>query len=48
MSSIKTYIAANWFWIALMIIVIFGYAVGKDIALRDNARENAKQIELQH
>jgi len=28
----------NWFWIALIIIVFFGYTFGKDRALGDNAK----------
>ena len=31
----------KWFWIALPIVLFFGYIVGKDMALRDNARDAA-------
>lgn len=32
----------NWFPIALIVVVLFGYSVGKDRALRENARDLSK------
>lgn len=33
----------NWFWIALVIAVFFGYTVGKDRAIRDNGTDDRAQ-----
>ncbi len=38
--------AANWlkerrWWVALVLVVIAGYTIGKDMALRDNSRAAA-------
>jgi hypothetical protein len=31
----------HWFWIALLVVVTFGYQIGKDRALRDNKSEQS-------
>jgi H+/Cl- antiporter ClcA len=31
----------NWFWIAAVIAIFFGYTVGKDLAIRDRAQAAA-------
>lgn len=33
------------FWIALVIVVVFGYIYGKDRALRDNAMDDRAAVE---
>jgi len=33
------------FWIALVIVVVFGYMYGKDRALRDNAMDDRAAVE---
>jgi len=32
----------HWFWVALVIVVFFGYTYGKDRALRDNAMDDRR------
>lgn len=34
--GVKQSLRKNWFWLALVISVLFGYTYGKDRALRDN------------
>ena len=46
MAALDVWLRKNWFWIALIIIICFGYIYGKDRALRDNARD-AAAIEAQ-
>ena len=36
----------NWFWVALIVTVVLGYAVGKDLALRDNAADQLQMGEV--
>ncbi|MEO0908398.1 MAG: hypothetical protein AAFY07_12830 [Pseudomonadota bacterium] len=36
----------NWFWVALIVTVFFGYAAGKDLALRDNAADQLQMGEV--
>jgi hypothetical protein len=33
----------NWFWIALVIAIFFGYTFGKDRAIRDNKMDDRAQ-----
>jgi len=35
----------HWFWVALVIVVFFGYSYGKDRALRDNAMDDRRAVE---
>ncbi len=30
-------------WVALVLVVVVGYSIGKDLALRDNARDRPAQ-----
>ncbi len=30
------YLRRNWFWAALLLVVVLGYQFGKDRAMRDN------------
>jgi hypothetical protein len=39
----KSMLSQNRWWIALVILVAMGYSVGKDMALRDNARDQIKR-----
>lgn len=34
--------AHSW-WVALVLVLVAGYSVGKDVALRDNARDASAQ-----
>jgi len=44
MKFYKRYKMKNWFWIALLIVVFFGYNYGKDRALRDNVSVQSNDI----
>jgi hypothetical protein len=33
----------NWFWIAAVIAIFFGYTLGKDMAIRDNKMDDRAQ-----
>ena len=35
---------AHRWWVALVIVVVAGYSVGKDLALRDNAADVPVQV----
>ena len=35
---------AHRWWVALVVVVIAGYSAGKDLAVRDNARDTAEQV----
>ncbi len=37
LQSAKEWVTKNRWWVALFIVVAFGYTVGKDRALNDNA-----------
>ncbi|MEO9463487.1 MAG: hypothetical protein ABJ242_12225 [Marinomonas sp.] len=37
LQSAKKWVSKNRWWVALIVVVAFGYAVGKDRALNDNA-----------
>ena len=32
----------QYWWVALCVFAVFGYTIGKDMALRDNARDSAE------
>jgi hypothetical protein len=38
------WVKAHRWWVALLLVVIAGYSVGKDLALRDNARDTSAQV----
>jgi len=47
MDSVKEYIATNWFWVALVIVIFFGYSYGKDMALREHAEnQTVSQLDI--
>ncbi len=37
----KLFKAATLFWLVLVVAIVFGYGLGKDMALRDNVRDAA-------
>ena len=37
----KLFKAATLFWLVLVVAIVFGYSLGKDMALRDNVRDAA-------
>jgi hypothetical protein len=37
------WVKAHRWWVALVVVLVAGYAVGKDLALRDNARDGLVQ-----
>lgn len=43
-NDVDRWLRKNWFWIAAVIAIFFGYTVGKDRALRDrlDARPSAE------
>ena len=41
LNEIKNWVGRNRWMVALVLVVIAGYVVGKDRALRDNARDAA-------
>jgi hypothetical protein len=43
---LQQYLSKNWFLIALVILVFFGYTYGKDRALRDNATDDRAALEV--
>ncbi len=43
---IKAYIFANKFWLVFILIIVAGYAVGKDIAQRENLRDELARAEI--
>ena len=42
---LQQYLRKSWFFIALVIVVFFGYTYGKDRALRDNATDDRAALE---
>jgi ABC-type transport system involved in cytochrome c biogenesis permease component len=45
-AATKKMATSRW-WIALLVVVIFGYSVGKDLAFRDNAADDMASGEKQ-
>lgn len=43
LDQLKTLLSQKRWWVALVVIVVMGYTFGKDMALRDNARDEAQQ-----
>jgi hypothetical protein len=41
LNEIKSWVGRNKWLVALLLVVLAGYVVGKDWALRDNARDTA-------
>lgn len=39
MAEVRKWTKQNWFLVAFVLAIFGGYSVGKDAALRDNARE---------
>ncbi len=37
--ELRQWLARNWFWVALLLVIFAGYQVGKDFAQRENARD---------
>jgi hypothetical protein len=37
--DVREVTSRNRWWIALAVVVVFGYSVGKDMAMRDNAAD---------
>ena len=46
-SDVREVASRNRWWIALAVVVVFGYSVGKDMAMRDNAAYAIASGELQ-
>jgi hypothetical protein len=46
-SDVREVASRNRWWIALAVVVVFGYSVGKDIAMRDNAADAIASWERQ-
>ena len=45
LQPIVDWMKAHRWWVALVLVIIAGYSVGKDAALRDNARDAAQSGE---
>ena len=45
--DVREVTSRNRWWIALAVVVVFGYSVGKDMAMRDNAAYAIASGELQ-
>lgn len=43
-NDVYRWLRKNWFWIAAVIAIFFGYTVGKDRALRDNAMDARQAV----
>ena len=43
LEQFKTLLSQKRWWVALVVVVIMGYTFGKDMALRDNVRDQAEQ-----
>ena len=43
-ARVAEWVKAHRWWVTLVVIVVAGYAVGKDLALRDNARDAQVQV----
>jgi len=41
--DLSSFARENWFWIALVLVVIAGYQLGKDRALTLNQKEVARE-----
>ncbi len=41
-TSTVSWVKAHKWWVALTIVIFFGYSLGKDIALRDNKADAAQ------
>ncbi len=44
-TSTVSWVKAHKWWVALTIVIFFGYSVGKDLALRDNKAAAAQSAE---
>jgi hypothetical protein len=38
--ALPRWLRRNWFWVALVIAIFFGYTIGKDRAIRDNKMDD--------
>jgi len=43
--QIGTRLKEHRWWVALVVIVVAGYSIGKDLALRDNRLDAAQAVE---
>ncbi len=41
LDQFKTLLSRKRWWVALVVVVMMGYTLGKDMALRDNSRDEA-------
>ncbi|GEQ97046.1 hypothetical protein JCM17844_06830 [Iodidimonas gelatinilytica] len=40
-TSLRQWLAQNWFWLALIVVVFFGYQIGKDRAIAQNTHDTS-------